>query len=288
MLKAYLLKSGVNIYYKDNPKNQNRTISLSDCVKKIMTNENDPVRKNLEVVIGIRNMASHLIVPEYANLLNDVFMACTKNYTNKLKTLLSVSIDEKFTSDYLTMFIPHNNPSVAIETKYGKEIVEKYLATEKFLQHSYCENSSNEKVDDSFAVSYELSFKTVKDASNADFTVSKSAPSKAQLGIIKVKETIDPEKTHPLSNSQLIQMVKEEMSKTNLTFVPVSEGAKKVFTSASFNLLNKEYKFKDNPDYAYKHSIGNTTSYTYSVKLVSKIINIFTDNPEILKSIKKC
>ena len=127
LFKAHLLNNGNDIYYKNNKTNQNRTISLSDAMKKVLTNEKDPLRKNLEAVIGIRNMASHLIIPEYATLLNDVFMACTKNYTIKLKTYFGISIDEKIQSDYLTMFIPREQSKINIEGKYGKEVFKKYI-----------------------------------------------------------------------------------------------------------------------------------------------------------------
>ena len=46
MLKAHIIKKfgGDKIYYKDKP---NRTISLSDCVKEVFTNNKDPLRINL-------------------------------------------------------------------------------------------------------------------------------------------------------------------------------------------------------------------------------------------------
>lgn len=49
MLKAHILNSfGENeLYYKDNPE---RTITLENCIKKIFTNDKDPLRKNLEKI----------------------------------------------------------------------------------------------------------------------------------------------------------------------------------------------------------------------------------------------
>lgn len=44
MLKAYLIKQNKSIYYKDKP---DRTISLSECIKRIFTNDKDPLRLNL-------------------------------------------------------------------------------------------------------------------------------------------------------------------------------------------------------------------------------------------------
>ena len=287
LLKAYLLKQGKEIHYKDK-KNENRTISLSDAVKKVMTNENDPLRKNLEVVIGIRHMATHLIIPEYATLLNDVFMACTKNYTLKLKTYLGVSIDEKIPSDFLTMFIPHNNPTVNIQGKYGKEIFKKYIDTKVFLSHSYAENAKDDRVNDSFALSYELTFKTVSDVNEADFTMAKVAPGKSQIGVITVQKEIDPRKTHPLSCQQLVQEIKKEMINKGISFTPVSANAKKEFNMKTFTMLNRKFRFKEDKVFTFSHSIGNVTQFSYSLKLVQRIVDIFIENPNVLLDIKKC
>lgn len=64
MLKAHMINTFGNesVYYKDNP---NRTITLELCVKKIFTNDKDPLRRNLEKIIELRNMSTHFITEEY-------------------------------------------------------------------------------------------------------------------------------------------------------------------------------------------------------------------------------
>ena len=54
MLKAKLLKDGKSIYY---PKSS-RTLSLSDCANKLMTNKKDPIRINLEIITASINPSS--------------------------------------------------------------------------------------------------------------------------------------------------------------------------------------------------------------------------------------
>ena len=51
MLKAYLIKKlgQSSIYYKNK---KDRTISLSECIKKVFTNNKDPLRLNLEKIKG--------------------------------------------------------------------------------------------------------------------------------------------------------------------------------------------------------------------------------------------
>ena len=54
MLKAYLIKTNgqSSIYYKDK---KDRTLSLSECIKKVFTNNKDPLRLNLEKIIELRD-----------------------------------------------------------------------------------------------------------------------------------------------------------------------------------------------------------------------------------------
>ena len=71
LLKAYIIKNEgeLAIYYADKP---NRSISLETAVKKIFTNENDPMRVNIEKIIELRNTATHFIVTEYESLYTSI------------------------------------------------------------------------------------------------------------------------------------------------------------------------------------------------------------------------
>ena len=64
MLKAHIINKfdESEIYYKDNPE---RTINLENCIKKIFTNDKDPLRMNLEKIIELRNTSTHFITEEY-------------------------------------------------------------------------------------------------------------------------------------------------------------------------------------------------------------------------------
>ena len=79
MLKAYLIKTQgeSSIYYSDK---ESRSISLRDCITKILTNEKDPLRKNLECLVELRNTSTHFILPEYEILYAPLFIS--RNYIN--------------------------------------------------------------------------------------------------------------------------------------------------------------------------------------------------------------
>ena len=95
MLKAFLLKNGDSIYYKKS-KSVNRTLALDALIKKVMTNNKDNVRINLEIINGIRNSAIHLIIPEYSLMFNELFLSCVKimlnDYIDISKLILTIEL----------------------------------------------------------------------------------------------------------------------------------------------------------------------------------------------------
>lgn len=70
MLKSYIIrKYGIDeIYYDDGDK----TIALTDCLKKVFTNDKDPLRINMAELIRFRNTNTHFITDEYEIFLRTV------------------------------------------------------------------------------------------------------------------------------------------------------------------------------------------------------------------------
>lgn len=89
MLKAkILIDLGEDaLYYKDS---DSRTISLENCISKIFTNDKDPLRKNLEKIIELRNTSTHFVVQEYEYIYVPLFQACVFNYAQILFDFASV------------------------------------------------------------------------------------------------------------------------------------------------------------------------------------------------------
>lgn len=85
MLKAYLIKRDgyESIFY---PGKTQRTLSLADCIKKVMTNDKDPVRLNLESIDELRNTGTHFVVEEYEITYGPIFQANIHNYDDNSAT----------------------------------------------------------------------------------------------------------------------------------------------------------------------------------------------------------
>ena len=103
MLKAYLIreKGMVSIYY---PKSD-RTLSLADCLKRIFTNSSDPLRRNMDKVIEVRNTSTHFIVPEYESFCAPLLQASVENYDAQMRRLLGVEISDRIPENYLMLSV---------------------------------------------------------------------------------------------------------------------------------------------------------------------------------------
>ena len=145
LLKAYIIKQSGNysIYY---PKKENRTLSLSDCLKKVFTNENDPIRKNLEIIIDLRNTSTHFIIKEIEQLYTPFFQANLINYAHKIEQFFNIDITNKISGNYMTLITNFENIQDSnILGKYGKNIFEKYLKIKKESQ-LILESNRNDKL----------------------------------------------------------------------------------------------------------------------------------------------
>ncbi len=124
LFKAYMIKQNISIYYPDKV---NRTLSLNDCIKKIFTNDKDPIRINLNIIISLRNTSTHFIIKELDCIYLPFMQANVLNYSQKLFDYFNIDISSHINSSFMTLII--NNVAGTDEdilSKYGNEIFSKY------------------------------------------------------------------------------------------------------------------------------------------------------------------
>ena len=187
LLKAKILNDGNSIYFFDKP---DRTISLSNCIKCVFTNDKDPVRKNLEIMLGLRNTATHFIIKEMDSVYLPFMQANVLNYSQKLFTFFNRDITEKINSSFLTLVINSEEMSEEnILSKYGKDIFNKYNKMKTDAQ-TIIQNNQNEKL----AIRIDLNLKIVKNREDAQILFGIANDGEENVRIIK--ELKDTNLTH--------------------------------------------------------------------------------------------
>ncbi len=274
MLKAELLNRNEDIYYSDK---SGRTLSLEPTIKKIYSDKNTRVRLNLEKIIELRNISTHFITEDYEAKYAPLFQACVLNFVNEIKRFHNIDISNYISQNFLTItanYEPLSNEQIRL--KYPPEIAERFIQ-----QSNQIDVLTQEYDSDKFAIPIKQNLYITKKKDEADFVIAMANESPNKVAI--VKELKDPANTHKYAFNNVIAVVNNRLSKSNIKL-----GYKNGFNSYVLNLFIEFYDIKSDNKYSYKHSLGNSTSYTYSERLIDFIINEIKKNPDgFVESLKK-
>ena len=274
MLKAELLNRNEDIYYSDK---SGRTLSLEPTIKKIYSDKNTRVRLNLEKIIELRNISTHFITEDYEAKYAPLFQACVLNFVNEIKRFHNIDISNYISQNFLTITANYEPLSTEqIRLKYPPEIAERFIQ-----QSNQIDVLTQEYDSDKFAIPIKQNLYITKKKDEADFVIAMASESPNKVAI--VKELKDPANTHKYAFNNVIAVVNNRLSKSNIKL-----GYKNGFNSYVLNLFIEFYDIKSDNKYSYKHSLGNSTSYTYSERLIDFIINEIKKNPDgFVESLKK-
>lgn len=289
LLKAKIIQDeGIEaIYFKDNT---SRTITLKGSVKKIMTNDKDPIRTNLELIIDLRDKAIHLVIPEFNFLYSKIITPCAKHYSSKLYDYFAISINNKTGLDFMNLYIPSENSNVDILGKYGEKINEEYISFNESVFNKLKENDYNPDI----CIDLKLSFVKINDKNKADlkYYLDKSSDNQKIVEITKIK---DPENHFIYTHNKIIKVIDDELRRMKLRIYPMtnakykSTSESKYFTSShlKYYIEHNDIKAKkDDNIFSYTFTYGNTKSTKYSHNLVEKIINDLKRDPYLIRKYK--
>lgn len=274
LLKAYFLKLGKEIYYRDNP---NRTITLEMCLRQIYTNAKDPLRKNLEQIIELRNTSTHFITEEYEQIYVPLFQASVLNYINKLLDYFSVDITTKPGSNFLTLSVKLSDlDTEQIKARYPKEIAERLIGTMAKIGRMAAATNHIK-----YAIPVRHDFYITKDQKKATavFSFTKNADQAAYI----LKERHDMQQLCPYPQKRCLELINTRLCKAKIPFVnPYArdESKRHRFNTYCFGLFEKFYSLKKDATYCYEYNRNANSSYSYSMKAIDLIFEQIQKDPE--------
>ena len=239
LLKAELLISHghSSIFY-----NQDRSISLNDALKKRLQ-EKDPVRKNIEKLIELRDQAIHLLIPELQPQLSRLFQATVINYQTRYRNEMGNAPLAGQSVGMLSLVIDGPETEVAvIQKQYGEltaGVVDRFI---KSFTASAKECDSNEF---SIPIDYRLALVKRQDKSDVSLTVGEDG-SKA----IIIHKTVDLDVTHPYYTEKAIDDINESQSDFKVT-------------NWSFAAVIRKHKVKANKKSDLHYEVGNRSRYSH-------------------------
>lgn len=278
MLKAHMINEFgySSIYY---PNSNSRTLSLEDCLKRIMTNDKDPVRKNIESIIGLRNTSTHFVIPEYEITYGPIFQANVRNFDEKLREFHNIEIGDKIPDNYLILSVNRTDlDGQTIRAKYSQDIAERLLKTQTIIDDNKGKDGN---------IKYAAYYRT-------DFVLSKKDGIPVRIDnqsetAVKINKLVEPKDRYPYRNKDVLEQVNHRLKKLDVHFT-YRDNDDARFTTYHFGLFASCYSLKTDDRYSYDRSIKNESnpSYVYSEATINLIVEEIKKDPKhIIEKLKK-
>lgn len=266
LLKSKILKDGGNIYFSNKP---NRTLSLSNCITSVFTNNKDPIRKNLEIINNLRNTSTHFIIKEMDNIYLPFIQANVLNYSQKLFDYFDRDITKKINSSFMTLVINKEEVSEKqVLSKYGKNIFYRYSKLKEETA-KLIESNHNEK----FAIKIDLNLKMVKnEEAQILFGIAKDSEENVKI----IKEIKDINLTHCYNQKRVREIVNSNLKRKGIDIK---------LNQYDLKLICDKFDLKNNQKYFYKYNLTN--SWGCSQHLVDFITELIIKNNNIINELKE-
>lgn len=271
LLKAYLVsKYGMSsIYYSDKG---DRTLSLEECIKRVFTNENDPLRKNMDLLIGLRNTGTHFIVEEYEGIYLPVLQANVSNYDDKARELMGIDICDVIPENYLVLSVRRNELDISeCRAKYPAEVIKRLVSANSDIL-SAVGDEGNRRI----AQVYTVQLRTTKKEADLSFNVVGKDEADGSIAI--VSKIVNPYDKYPYRTKAVVEIVNDKLSRAGIALM--AGGQEKRFTKNDLQLFLSFYSMKGDERYSYNTSAPEETPrYMYSQQLVEDILTIIKGDP---------
>lgn len=265
MLKAHLIKTqGMeSIYYKDN---NERTITLENCIKKIFTNKKDPLRLNLEKIVALRNTSTHFITEEYEMVYIPLFQACVNNFSEKILDYHGFDTSTVISQNFLNLTVTMNAiDDYQIKAKYPPNIALKLINSKNEIEE--LNEVTNERF--GFTIIHEHYITKNKNQATSFVGIDNSGNNE---NIQIVKELKDPQKTYPYSAGKVVENIKKSLSRL---------GIELNINLHVFQMFLKYYDMKENETFCYKFfQSEKTTLFRYSQRTIDFIVDEIKKDPQ--------
>lgn len=281
LLKAKLLVDGESIKY---PKKEDRTLTLADCVAKVMTNDKDPIRINLNVIYTLRNSATHYIIPEFEIKYIPFLAFNVRAYAKKLYEYFNINISDYIKTDFLSLFTVNTTKANAdILGLYGEEISTIFNQRMSELDNLVETNGTTD-----IALGVQVNLVRINNKAEAD-VLFYSTKNPKDPNIKTVIKPVNPNETHTLTYHNVIDEIDAIIKRENIPFTPIKKPEPtarnknpKIFTSACFDTLANKYGLKENEKYCVEIEYGKNYVYKYSNTIITKIIALILEDKDVV------
>ncbi len=246
LLKAKILAHEDNpdsIYKKRTGRNK-RSLSLRDCLRRVIPNDKDPTRRNIERIEELRDKSVHLVIDHIPSDVMCLFQAGVINYHHRLSRWFEESLTSRYPLGMMSIIYDRDPEQ--------KEVTYQHLsrqlgpASAGFLSR-YCAELKQE-FDDlqqsaEFSISINHHLVLTKRRDDADIVLSSGPTGDEPARIIEIAK--DPSLTHPYRQKELIEELKEAIPEAQMN-------------SYDIQCVNKVYRTKNKSEHFYQGKVKNS------------------------------
>lgn len=265
MLKAHIIsRDGERaVYYPDS----DRTLSLSDCLKRVFTNENDPLRRNMDVVMEFRNTSTHFVTDEYELFYGPVLQQAVHDYEEKLRELHGIEISDRIPENYLALTVRRDVINLdAIKARYPREVVEKMLE----LGSSVAASRPGAE-----GITYATELRLTKKKEGFPVRIANEADAAVSI----VKSLTDPVDKYTYRTKKAVEFIRRKLAREGITMLV--KGEPREFNNFHFQVFASFYNMKGDERYSYDLSLGGENpSWCYSQQAVDLMLQEIRRDPE--------
>ena len=281
LLKAKILEDIDDedaIYYKKNKDktdkgNTRRTLSLGDCLNRVMQNEQVPIRRNIELIEELRNESVHLVISQIPRDIMLLFQAGVLNYHSCLKKWFNKSLSDRVPAGMMSIvydIAPEqwDITNSRLQQQLGPD-------SAKFLS-KYCAKIKQERAElqhsNQFAIGMDYHLVLTKKHNDADIVLSSGPSDKEPTQIVEVPK--DPSRTHPFRQKELL----EELNKKITTERQINQ--------YDIQCINKVYDIKNESKYFYQGKVAGSPGQ-YSKDFMDWIIKQYNRDDHFFDKTRK-
>jgi hypothetical protein len=252
LLKSIIAKDGgvENIYYKKEP---DKSISISDCIEIVFPSKSDPVRKNLEKIVELRDKAVHLLIPELSFDISRLFQSCVINFCDIVADKFKEHLVQSINPGFIALIIDNSNKLdfECIKENYGSASA---TQLRDFLERFKEEEKEMPSI--KFAVPIEYKLVLTKKEDGSDIQLFKSTSSDVKARIVEVARDIDT--THPHLRNGLCDEINKSLARDG--------GGKLTYYQLDAVIFKENLKFDKSSQFHYYTPKPPTHRYSDSFK----------------------
>ena len=268
LLKAKILDDKGKI---DKRGREGQTLSLRECLKRVIPNEKDPIRRNIERVAELRDESVHLVISRIPHEVIGLFQAGVINYHSRLKEWFDVSLSDRAPVGMMSIVYDRGPNQWDMTDKRLRKQLGQDATT--FLA-KYCADLKREsdqlQHSTQFSIGIEYKLVLSKKTDDADIILSSGSGDSEPTQIVTVPK--DPSVSHPLRQKEVIERLQAEQ-------LPINQ--------YDIQCVNKIHKIKSKPEYFYQGKVPGSPSQ-YSQTFVDWLIGQYRrDEQFFLKTREK-